>query len=167
MPLFGKRQVDARVTGLAWSRVVQLERQEWVIKRASRTPSDGVRNVQKQTVYYLATVADTHPGPTDATRLEPRLRTYYTYEQLEWRKGAELKASGTGQDGVAWPAYEIGPGERVRNKQETYTATFTAGDKSYEATLTEQEWRTLESGVSCRLTRGLFGGVKKVTPTAG
>ena len=167
MPLFGKRPVDARVTGLAWSRVVQLERQEWVIKRASRTPSDGVRNVQKQTVYYLATVADTHPGPTDATRLEPRSRTYYIYEQLEWHKGAELTASGAGQDGVAWPEYELGPRERVRSKKETYTATFTAGDKSYEATLPEQEWRALEPGVSCRLTRGLFGGVKSATPTVG
>jgi hypothetical protein len=167
MPLFGRRQVDARVTGLAWSRVVQLERQEWVTKRASWTPSDGVRNVQKHTMYYLATVTDTHPGPTDATRLEPRYRTYYTYEQLEWHKGAELKASGTGQDGVAWPEYELGPHERVRDKKETYTATFTAGDKSYEATVPEQEWRALEPGVSCRLTRGLFGGVKTATPTVG
>lgn len=177
MPLFGKRQVQAQVTGVAWSRVVQLERQEWVAKRASWTPSDGVRNVEKHTESYLATVTDTTPGPPDAngmpgplttsTRLEPRFRTYYTYEQLEWHKGAELKAGGAGQDGVAWPAYELGPGERVRSEQETYTATFTDGDKSYEATLPEQEWRTLEPGISCRLTRGLFGGVKAVTPTVG
>ena len=162
MPLFGRRQVDARVTGLAWSRVVQLDRQEWVTKRASGAPTGGVRNIQKHTEYYLTTVPDTHPGPTDATRLEPRLRIYYTYEQLEWHKGAELKASGTGQDGVAWPAHELGPRERVRNQTETYTATFAAGDKSYEATLPEQQWRTLELGIGCRLTRGLFGGVKKV-----
>ena len=177
MPLFGKRQVQAQVTGVAWSRVVQLERQEWVAKRASWTPSDGVRNVEKHTESYLATVTDTTPGPPDAngmpgppttsTRLEPRFRTYYTYEQLEWHKGAELRAGGTGQDGVAWPAYELGPGERVRSEQETYTATFTDGDKSYEATLPEQEWRTLEPGIRCRLTRGLFGGVKAVTPAVG
>jgi hypothetical protein len=102
-----------------------------------------------------------------STRTEPRFRIYYTYEQLEWHKGAEHKASGTGQDGVAWPEYELGPHERVRDKKETYTATFTAGDKSYEATLPEQEWRALEPGVSCRLTRGLFGGVKTATPTVG
>ncbi len=177
MPLFGRRPVDAVVTGVAWSRVVRLERQEWVAKRSSWTPSDDVRNVKKHTESYLATVTDTQPGmpdangipgpPTTTTRMEPRVRIYYTYEQLEWHKGAELKAWGTGQDGVTWPKYELGPRERVRDKEETYTATFAAGDKTYEAELPEREWRALEPGVSCRLTRGLFGGVKTATPTVG
>ena len=177
MPLFGKRPVDAVVTGVAWSRVVQLERQEWVAKRGSWTPSDDVRNVKKHTGSYVGAVTGTQPGmpdangipgaPTTTTRMEPRLRIYYTYEQLEWHKGAELKASGTGQDGVTWPEYQLGPRDRVRDKKETYTATFAAAGETYEAMLPEQEWRALEPGVSCRLTRGLFGGVKTATPTVG
>jgi hypothetical protein len=177
MSIFGKRQVRARVTGVAWSRVVQLERQEWVAKRSNWVPSDDVRNVKKHTESYLAAVTDTQPGmpdangipgpPTMSTRMEPRFRTYYTFEMLEWHKGAAPQASGTSQDGVAWPADELGPGERVRSKKETYTATFSAGGKSYEVTLTEQEWRALEPGGSCQLTLGLFGGVKTVSPAVG
>jgi len=177
MPLFGKRQVQAQVTGVAWSRVVQLERREWVAKRSSWVPSDDVRNVEKHNESYLATVTDTQPGvpdangipgpPTISTRMEPRFRTYYTFEALEWHKGAALRAAGTSQDGVAWPAYELGPGERVREKKESYSATFTAGDKSYKTTLPEQEWRALEPGGNCQLSLGLFGGLKKVAPAGG
>jgi hypothetical protein len=177
MPLFGKRQVQARVTGVAWSRVVQLEQQEWVAKRSSWVPRDDVRNVKKHTESYLATVTDTQPGmpdangmpgpPTTSTRIEPRFRTYYTFEALEWHKGAAPQASGTSQDGVAWPAYELGPGERVRDKKETYSATFSAGDKRYEATLPEAQWRALAPGGGCQLTLGLLGGVKHVSPASG
>jgi hypothetical protein len=204
MPLFGKRQVQARVTGVAWSRVVQLERQEWVAKRSSWVPSDDVRNVEEHTETYLETVTEMRPGmpgsvgfpgtpgsggiagmpsaggipgmpnsgalpgaPTPSTHLEPRTRVYYTYEALEWHKGADLRAWGTSQEGVAWPARDLGPGERVGDKEETYSATFAAGDKSYEVTLPEQEWRALEPGGRCQLTLGLFGGVKTVTPAAG
>jgi hypothetical protein len=213
MPLFGKRQVQARVTGVAWSRVVQLERQEWVARRSSWVPSDDVRNVEKHTESYWETVTDMQPGmpgaagipgmpgaggipgmpgaggipgmpgaggipgmpgsggfpgaPTPSTHMEPRTRVFYTYEALEWHQGAALRAWGTSQDGVAWPARDPGPGERVRDKEETYSATFSAGDKSYEATLPEQEWRALAPGASCRLTLGLLGAVKKVTPAGG
>ena len=173
MPLFGKRPVQAQVTGVAWSRVVQLERQEWVAKRSSWVPSDGVRNVEKHTESYVATVTHTTPGspgangmpgpPTTSTRIEPRVRVYYTFEALEWHKGATLRAAGTSQDSVAWPEYELGPNDRVRDKKESYSATFSVGDKSYQTTLPEQEWRALPPGVSCQLTLGLFGGVKKVT----
>jgi len=177
MPIFGKRQVEARVTGVTWSRVVQLERQEWVAKRANWTPSDDVRNVEKHTESYLATVTDTQPGvpdangipgpPSSSMRTELRFRTYYTYEQREWHKSETLRASGASQDGVAWPSRDLAPSERVRDKKETYTVTFSAGDKSYEVTLTEQEWRALEPGGTCQLTLGLFGGVKTVSPAVG
>jgi hypothetical protein len=205
MPLFGKRQVQARVTEVAWSRAVQLERQEWVAKRSSWVPSDDVRNVEKHTESYWETVTDMQPGmpgaagfpgtpgaagmpgmpgaggfpgtpgagglpggaPAPSTHMEPRTRVYFTYEALEWHRGAALRSSGTSQDGVAWPAYELGPGERVRDKEESYSATFTAGDKSYEAKLPEQEWRALAPGGSCQLSLGLLGGVKKVTPAGG
>lgn len=177
MPLFGKRQVQAQVTGVAWSRVVQLERQEWVAKRSGWVPGDGVRNVEKHTESYMATVTDTTPGPPDAngmpgpptvtTRMEPRFRTYYTFELLEWHKGATPRAAGTSQDGVAWPVYELGPSDRVRDRKESYSATFSVGDKTYQTTLPEQEWRALTPGGSCQLTLGLFGGVKKVTLADG
>src|ERR1700722_238686 len=130
MPLFGKRQVQARVTGVAWSRAVQLERQQWVANRSSWVPSDDVRNVEKHTESYWETVTEMQPGmpgaagfpgtpgaggfpgtPTPSTHVEPRTRVYYTYEALEWHKGAALRAWGTSQDGVAWPAYELGPDE--------------------------------------------------------
>jgi hypothetical protein len=177
MPLFGKRQVEAQVTGVTWSRVVQLERSQWVPKRASWVPSEGVRNVEKHKESYWAPVTDTRPGVPDAngipgptvtsTRTELRFRIYYTYEALEWRESAAPRASGTDQDSVAWPEYDLGPGERIGDKKETYSASFTAGDKRYEADLPEQEWRALRPGIGCRLTLGLLGGVKKAVPDAG
>jgi hypothetical protein len=108
------------------------------------------------------------PGtPTPATHVEPRTRVYFTYEALEWHKGAALRSWGTSQDGVAWPDCELEAGVRVGDKKESYSATFTAGDKSYEVTLPEQEWRALTPGGNCQLSLGLLGGVKKVTPAGG
>jgi hypothetical protein len=204
MPLFGRRPVQARVTGLTWSRVVQLERQEWAAKRSNWDPGllSDVRNVHKHTETSMEMVTDMNPGmpgpggfpgqqmpgagglpgqqmpgmpgagggfgqSAPAMRMEPRTHYYYTYEELEWHAGAELRAWGTSQDGVAWPAYELKPGERVRDKKESYSATFTAGEKSYEAALSEQEWRALTPGGGCRLSLGLLGGVKQVMPAGG
>jgi hypothetical protein len=210
MPLFGKRQVQARVTALTWSRLVQLERQEWVAERSSWVPGDDVRNVKKHTESYWETVTDLRPGmpgaagfpgtpgaggipgmpgaggipgmpgsdgtpgmpgaggfpgtPTPSTHMEPRTRVYFTYEALEWHKGEALRAWGTSQDGVAWPARELGPDERVGGRTESYSATFSAGDKQYEAALPEREWRALAPGGGCTLTLGLLGGVKKAVP---
>ena len=173
MALFGKRQVDAQVSAMTWSRVVQLERQEWVRKRGSWVPSDETRNVEKHSETYWDTVTDMTPGAPDAngipglsvssTRTELRTRFYYTYEALEWHKGRTLRASGTSPSGVAWPEYTLESGEQVRDRKERYEATFTTADKRYEASLTEQEWRGLEPGLACHLSLGLFGGVKKVT----
>ncbi len=200
MPLFGRRPVQARVTGLTWSRVIQLERQAWVARRSDWDPAllSDVRNVHKHTETRMEMVTDMNPGmpgtgfpgqqmpgggglpgqqmpgmpgtgggfgqSAPSMRMEPRTHYYYTYEAREWQQGAELRAWGTSQDGVAWPAYEIGPGERVGEKKETYSATFTAGDKQYEMSLPEAEWRALDQGGSCQLTLGLLGRVKKATP---
>jgi hypothetical protein len=175
MALFGKRQVDAQVSDMTWSRVVQLERQQWVRKRGTWAPSEGTRNVEKHTETYWDTVTDMTPGapnadgipgpPSSSTRTELRTRFYYTYESLEWRKGRTLRAAGTGPSGVAWPDYTLEPEERIRDEEETYAVTFTAADKRYEASLPEQEWRCLELGLTCHLSLGLLGGVKKVTHT--
>ena len=173
MGLFGKRQVDAQVSDMTWSRVVQLERRQWVRKRGSWAPSEGTRNVEKHAETYWDTVTDMTPGApsvdgipgpaTPSTRMELRTRFYYTYESLEWRKGRTLRASGTGPSGVAWPHYTPEPEERVRDQDETYAVTFTTADKQYEAKLPEQEWRRLERGLTCHLSLGLLGGVKRVT----
>jgi hypothetical protein len=177
MPLFGKRQVEARVTAVAWSRVIQLEQQEWVAKRSSWVPRDDVRNVKKHTEDYWETVTDMLPGapdangmpgpPTPQTRMELRTRFYYTFEELEWHKGRSFQAKGTDTGDVHWPQYTPEGRERVRDTKETYSATFTSADKQYAVTLPEPEWRALETGGGYRLTLGLFGGVKKVTPAAG
>ncbi len=96
--------------------------------------------------------------------MELRTRNYYTYEALEWHSSAAPQASGTNQDGVASPASSSDRASVSAAGQETYSASFTAGDKSYKATLPEQEWRALAPGASCHLTLGLLGGVKKVAP---
>jgi hypothetical protein len=172
MALFGRRQVDARVTSLTWTRFVQLERQQWVSKRGSRVPSEGTRNVKKHVKTYWAAPND--PPATastavlsssaSATRTQLRTLVYYTYQALEWRTGRALNTSGSGRDDVAWPEVTLESGERIRDKKETYTVTFAAGDKIYQTTLPEQEWRALRPGGSCQLTLGMFGRVKKVTP---
>lgn len=173
MALFRKRQVEAQVSAMTWSRVVQLERQEWVSRRGSWAPSGETRNVERHTETYWETVTDMTPGAPDAngvpgpsassTRMELRTRAYYTYEALEWHKGRTLRASGLGPGDVAWPEYTPEPGERVRELKETYQVTFTAVDKQYVTKLSEQEWRGLEPGLTCHLSLGLLGGVKKVT----
>ena len=157
---------------MTWTRLVQLERQEWVSKRGSWAPFDETRNVKQHTETYWENVTDMTPGapdmngipgPSVATpRMELRTRSYYTYEALEWHKGRTLRAWGTSPGDVAWPEYTLESGERVRDLKESYEVTFTTADKRYEASLTEQEWRGLEPGLACHLSLGLFGGVKKV-----
>jgi hypothetical protein len=173
MALFRARQVDAQVVTVAWSRVVQLERQEWIAKRGASSPGEA-RNVEKHSETYWATVTDTKPGapgmngipgPSVSTvRSELRTRVYYTYEVQEWRKGRTLSAEGADQGDVKWPDSPLEPEERVRSRQETYSATFAAAGKQYEATLPERDWRAVIPGGSCRLVLGLLGGVKKVAP---
>ena len=45
----------------------------------------------------------------------------------------------------------------------TYSVTFTSAGKRFEATLPEEEWRSLPEGADCHLVLGLMGRVKKVT----
>jgi hypothetical protein len=177
MALFGKRHVVAQVTGLTWSRVVQLERRQWDQKRGMFVPSGETRNVQKHTEQFWATVTDMIPGtpdangipgpPTPVPRQELQTRVYFTYEVLQWHKGRTLTAEGTDPSAVAWPDYPPDPpdpAERVRSKTEGYQVTFAAGDKQYETALPEAEWRDLEPGGSYDLSVGFFGGIKKITP---
>ncbi len=174
MALF-RRHTDAKATALAWTRTVDMEQQQWVSKRSGWQPSGETRNVQRHQETYWVTVTDWLPGPTNAdgtpgpqqplTRQEPRTRTFYTYEALEWCEGRTLTASGAGQDDVQWPEYTLAPGERVRRKAENYSVTFTAPAKQYETTLDETQWRALTLGTTYRLRLGLLGGVREVTPT--
>jgi hypothetical protein len=174
MALFGKRQVVAQVTGLTWSRVVQMERRQWEPKRGAFVPPGETRNVQKHTEQFWGTAAGIIPGqpnangmpgqPVPGVQQELQTRVYYTYEVLEWRKGRTLTADGTDPSTVSWPDYTLDPGERVRGTKEDYHVTVAAGDKHYETSLPEGQWRDLEPGASYDLAIGLFGGIKKITP---
>jgi hypothetical protein len=173
-----RRHIDAKATAFAWTRTVNMEQRQWVDKRSQWQcqPSEEIRNVERHQESYWETVTDWQPGPPNAdgtpgpqqmmTRQELRTRTYYTYEELEWRKGRTLTASGADQKEVHWPEYALGPGERVRGKAETYTGTFTtaAKAKQYQKTLDESQWRGLALGAAYRLSLGLLGGVREVTP---
>ena len=182
MALF-RRHIDAEATAFAWTRTVDMEQQEWVDKRSAWQPTEETRNVERHQESYWETVTDWHPGPPNAdgtpgpqqpmTRQELRTRTFYTYEELEWRKGRTLTASGADRNEVHWPEYTLAPAERVRGKAETYSGTFTASAKKakqakqakqYVATLDEAQWRTLALGTTYRLSLGLLGGVHEVTP---
>jgi hypothetical protein len=92
-------------------------------------------------------------------------QTSYTYESHQWWEGRTLESSGTDQDD-AWPEYTLKPGERVYAKWETYSATFTTPQKTYEKTVDEPQWRELALGASYRLSLGPLGGVRTVTPLA-
>ena len=172
MALF-RRHVDVGAAALAWTRTVEIEQQEWVSKRSGWQPGGETRNVQRHEESYWETVTDWQPGPPGAdglpgpqqavTRQELRRRTFYTYEELEWRESRTLTASGADRSDVRWPEYAIAPGERVGSKAETYSVTFTGPARQYEATLDEAQWRTLTLGTTYRLSLGLLGGVRKVT----
>jgi hypothetical protein len=178
MALFRGRSVDALVTAVRWSRTVQLERLEWVAKRRDWGPPEGARNVKQHTETYWASPTDpvSPSAPTmtggpgagvSPTRTELRTRVYYTYEAQVWHKGRSLQASGYGGSDAKWPDYTLQPGERVRDRRETYSVTFTAGDKQYEKEFPEQEWHAFAPGDACHLSLGLLGGVKNATPVRG
>jgi hypothetical protein len=119
MALF-RRHIDAEAIAFAWTRIVEMDQQQWVGKRSGRQPSGETRNVQRHRENYWETVTDWQPGPPNAdgtpgpqqamTRQELRTRTVYTYEALEWREGRTVTASGADRDNVHWPEYTLAPG---------------------------------------------------------
>jgi hypothetical protein len=171
MALF-RRHVEAEATALAWTRTVDIEQQEWVSKRSQWKPGDQARNVQRHQENHWETVSEWKSGPPGAdgmpgpqqrvTRQELRKRTFYTYEALEWRESRTVTASGADRDDVRWPEYALAPGERIRSKAETYSATFTGPAKQHETTLDETQWRALALGTTYRLSLGLLGAVREV-----
>lgn len=178
MALF-RHHIEAEATALAWTRTVDTEQRQWVARRSEWKPAGEARDVQRHEESHWETVTNWQPGLPNAggtpglqqpglqqpvTRQELRTRTYYTYEALEWREGRTLTASGAGQDDVRWPEYTLAPDERLRDESQAYSATFTAPDKQYEATLDEPQWRALTLGATYRLGLGLLGHVHEVTP---
>ena len=173
MALF-RRHIEAEATAFAWTRTVDTEQQQWVSKRSGWQPSGEIRNVQRHQETHWETVTDWRPGPPGAdgmpgpqqpvTRQEQRTRTFYTYEALEWCQGRTLTASGADRNDVYWPEYSLAPGERIRGKAETYSATFTAPARQYQTTLDEAQWRTFTLGTTYRLRLGPLGGVHEVAP---
>jgi len=170
-----RRHIDADATAFAWTKTVDIEQQQWVSKRSDWKPSGETRNVQRHQENYWETVTDWQPGTPDAngmpgpqqpmTRQELRTRTFYTFEALEWRAGRTLSTSGADRNDVRWPEYTLAPGERIRRKTETYSVTFTGPTKQYETTLEETQWRRITLGTTYRLSLGLLGAVREVTPT--
>jgi hypothetical protein len=173
MALF-RRLIDAEATALAWTRTVDIEQQQRVSKRSGWQPGGETRNVQRHLENCWETVTDWQPGPPDAdgtpgprqsiTRQELRTRTFCTYEALEWCQSRALSASGADRNDVRWPEYALTPGERAGGRAETYSVTFTGPARQYETTLDETQWRALTLGTTYRLSLGLLGGVREVTP---
>jgi hypothetical protein len=174
MGLF-RRHIEAEAAALAWTRTVDLEQQEWVSKRSDwGRPGGETRNVQRHEESRWETVTDWEPGPPGAdgmpgpqqavTRQELKEYTFYTYEALEWRQSRTLTASGADRSDVRWPEYVLAPGERVGRQAETYSVTFTGPSKQYQTTLDEAQWRALSLGTTYRLSLGLLGAVRDVTP---
>ncbi len=173
MALF-RRHVEAQASAFGWTRTVDIEQRLWVSKRSEWRPGGEARNVQSHHENYWETVTDWRPGPTGAdgmpgpqqavTRQEFRTRTFYTYEALEWHESRTVTASGGDRGDVRWPDYELAPEERVRRQSETYSVTFTGPAKQHEATLDEAQWRALTLGATYRLSLGLLGSVRDVSP---
>jgi hypothetical protein len=173
MSMFG-RQVEARVTSLAWRRTVVVEQGFWEFRRTSWKPhGDQVRNVQ--------TLHSTDPDIVGgrqgySTRPSPRVNpahevlaehTYFEYEELVWRKHRSLTAKGDSPADLRWPEYELKPDQRIAERRETYRATFGAKDgDEFTADLDEETWRSLKrTGRVVRLKlSGLTHEVKHVEP---
>lgn len=175
MSVFG-RQVEARVTSLAWRRTVVVEQGFWEFRRTSWKPhGDGVRNVQA--------LHDTQPDIVGGSRSSRRPsmapsrnparevlaeHTYFEYEERVWRKHRSLTAKGDSPADLHWPEYELGPDQRIAERRESYRATFAAKDgDEFTADLDEQTWRSLKRvGRLVRLkVGGLSQEVKHVEPT--
>lgn len=163
MGLF-RRHADAVLTELTWRRVVELREIEWVAERSGTRPTVEVRNLRVHREQYLERdpVADQNGIP------ESRMasRDVYEFEVARWLPGRTIEATGSGQSGVHWPEYKLGPDEEVSGKTETYTAVFKVVDsgKKRKAKLDEATWRSLQNGASYRLELGIFGHVHSVLP---
>jgi hypothetical protein len=174
MSVFG-RQVEARVTALAWRRTLVVEQGFWEFRRTSWKPHGGnVRNVQTRHSTDPDIVGGRRgsggrPGPSlNAAHEVMAEHTYFEYEELVWRKHRSLTAKGDGTADLHWPEFELGPDQRISERRESYRATFAAKDgDEFTAELDEQTWRSLKRvgrHVNLKLG-GLTHEVKHVTPT--
>jgi hypothetical protein len=98
----------------------------------------------------------------------PRTRTVYEFEEERWTPSRVIVAHGTGQSGVHWPEYKLGPNEGVSQKYESYMAVFKLVDSGKERTadIDEANWRTMEKGSPYRLELGIFGDIRWMVPAA-
>ena len=139
---------------------------QWVRKTSSQQPSGEIRNVEVRNTPYQKPVP-VWSGPPGNQRLETRwvseTHTVYKYEVLEWHKCRVVTASGVDRHDVHWPKCALAPGERVRQRDETYSVTFDASPKQYKTTLDEAQWRMLTPGATYRLSLGRLGRVREVT----
>ena len=101
--------------------------------------------------------------------MESSTRTVYEFEEERWTPSRVIVADGTGQSGVHWPEYKLGPNEGVRHKHESYIAVFRLADsgKERKADIDEVNWRTMEKGSLYRLDLGIFGDIRWMVPATG
>ena len=153
MALFHRhKQVDAVLTAVAWRRSTTLQHADWRPESSDTKPhGDNVRNV--------------HWGGQGVGD-EP-----WKYEERHWREGRVVETSGDSQEGVHWAEFSLWPEERVHRQTESYTATFSAVDdsvpedeKTIQAELHEDVWRTLSVGTTYRLELNVLGHVRHVVP---
>jgi hypothetical protein len=172
MALF-HRHADGVLTSVSWERSIDMEHQEWVGKKTEAQPNlegnDEIRNARQEKEGYWVSVGS-------EGEMEHRTRWVWKYEQLEWRPGRTVKASGTSQASVDWPSYELEARERAGERHETYVAVFEVPHggpgsgkqgKTREGKLDEATWRSLTMGARYHLELGVLGGVKAVDPALG
>jgi hypothetical protein len=174
MGIFSRR-VDAVVVALSWKRTVVIEQGRWESRRTTWKPhGDNVRNVrtvqatEPDTVFDLDASAANGDIPLTKARAVLAKHTYFEYEEFGWHRYRSFSARGEGPADVGWPAYTLGPDQRVSEQREAYRAKFSAGaggGAEYVTELDEATWRTLDVGTRCRLTVGAFSDqVKQVAP---
>ena len=104
---------------------------------------------------------------------EFQTRTVWKYEELDWRPGRTVTASGASHADVQWPPYTLEERERTGEQHEKYVAVFEvphggsgSGEpgKTRKAKLDEATWRSLQVGAAYHLEIGVLGGVKAVVP---
>ncbi len=174
------RHVDATVVALSWRRTVVIEQGRWESRRTAWKPhGDNIRN--------LRTLPDVEPdivGPQSYRRAGASMpqsksyevmtkHTYFEYEEFVWHKYRSFSAKGDSPADACWPEYTLGPDQRISERRETYRAKFSAdadadgdgGEDEFMTELDEATWRTLKTGLRCRLKVGALNDeVKQVTP---
>jgi len=176
------KQVNAEVTGLTWTRVVELEEFRQVRDEAweEDVPRDayGV-SCHREQRGTRKVAAGSHEECTDVDkgdgsferqcrtvtdyRDEPVYDDRCTYTVDRWVPGRSVEASGSEASSLAWPQFSLAGGtygkERERGRREVYTIVFRDADgEEHSCDVTEQSvWEQYAVGVEVAVEVGLTG----------